>query len=243
MKRFLSILFPIFIVMVLLPSWNTGATAYADSIDLTDRVSDVAVYTPGAFNDYGDFPAEFGMTFSLVNPDGSPANSNYFYRPADDEYDGILPVLDIDPSEDYDWGFSSSRTRVTFANPASAFSVDIGDKGEDADIIYLSLYRADGVLISAISGEIDEGDNNFHTLEYDYGSFDIAYVDFWGVDPTGKNTVYFNNVSFTPVPLPGSLLLLGSGLVTCMLSRRKRRTREGISNDIALKSKMLYRYL
>ena len=216
MKRFLSTLF-----LVIFASWSISAAA--SPIDLTNRVSDVAVYSQDAFKAYGNFPGEFGISFSLVDFAGSTAGScNYFYRAPDSDYNGILPVLDTNPAGEYQWAFSSSRTRLSFANPVSAFSVDMGDKGEDADDIYLSLYRADGELISAISGLIGEGDDNFQTLSYDSGSFDIAYVDFWGSDPLGGNTVYFNNVSFTPVPLPGGLLLLGSGLVTCMLSRRKR---------------------
>ena len=217
MKRFLSTLF-----LVLFASWNTGAAAYANSIDLTDRLS-CAVYSQDAFKAYGNFPGEFGISFSLVDSEGSTAgSSNYFYRP-DNDYNGILPVLDTNPATEYQWAFSSSRTRLTFTNPVKAFSIDMGDNGEDADDIYLNLYKADGMLIDTISGLIDEGNSSFHTLSYDSGSFDIAYVDFWGDDPLGENTVYFNNVSFTPVPLPASLLLLGSGFVTCVLSRRKRR--------------------
>ena len=218
MKRFLS-----FLYLVFLASWSISAAA--SPIDLTDRVSDVAVYSPGASNAYGKFSAESGMSFSLVNPDGSSAGpSNYFYRPPDSDYNGILPVFDEStPPDIHSWSFTSSRTRLSFADAVKSFSIDMGDKGEDADTIYLELYKADGGLIHAISGEIGAGVNSFHTLNYNSGSFDIAYVDFWGVDPLGENTVYFNNVSFTPVPLPGSLLLLGSALVTCMLSRRKRR--------------------
>lgn len=224
MKRFLATLFLVFLVLVLLASWYTVVAAY--EIDLTDRVSDVAVYSQGAFNDYGTFPAEFGISFSLVNPAGSCAGSfNYLYRPPDDDYNGILPVLN---TEGYEWSFTSSRTRLSFADPVSALSVDMGDKGEDADTVYLALYAADGGLISAISREIGEEDNSFHTLGHDSGTSEIAYVDFWGVDSNGENTVYFNNVSFTSlsspsaVPLPGSLLLLGSGLVTCVLSKRRQ---------------------
>lgn len=234
MKKKLSILFLIFLVPVLLTSWYTSAAAYDYSIDLTDHVSDVAVYSPGSFNDYGRFPADFGMTFSLVNPDGSSAgSSNYFYRPPDADYTGILPVCDESTQPGYSWSFMSSRTRISFADPVSAFSVDMGDKGEDVDTIHLALYAADGELISAIYEDIYEADSFFHTLGYNSGSSEIAYVDFWGVDSNEENTVYFNNVFFTslslissfptPTPLPGSLLLLGSGLVTCVFSRRKRR--------------------
>lgn len=226
MKRFLATLFLVFLVPVLLLSWYTVVAAH--EIDLTDRVSDVAVYSQGAFNAYGTLPAEFGMTFSLVNSAGFTAGScNYFYRP-DDDYNGILPVLNSVSTGGYEWSFASSRTRIRFADPVSAFSVDLGDKGEDADTIYLALYTVDGGLISAISGLIGEEDSTFHTLSHDSGSFEIAYADFWGVDSKGKNTVYFNNVSFDStlqsVPLPGSLLLFGSGIVASgMLSKRKKR--------------------
>ena len=226
MKRLL-----LFLCLVFLVSWYNSAEAYDHSINLTDRVSDVAVYSPGAFKNCGAFPDDFGMSFSLVDSAGSTAGpSNYFYRPPDADYNGILPVFDEStPPGIYSWTFKSSRTRLSFADPVSAFSVAMGDKGEDADTIYLALYTANGELISEISGEIGEEDSSFHTLGYDSGSFDIVYVDFWGVDSNVENTVYFNNVSFTSlsspsaVPLPGSLLLFGSGLVTCVFSRRKRR--------------------
>ncbi|MEA1899443.1 MAG: PEP-CTERM sorting domain-containing protein [Thermodesulfobacteriota bacterium] len=241
MKRFLATLFLVFLVLVFLASWYNSVAAY--EIDLTDRVSDVVVYSQGAFNDYGTFPAEFGISFSLVNPAGSSAGSfnylyrppdadsfNYLYRPPDADYNGILPVLNTDSGGGYSWAFSSLRTRLTFTNPVSAFSVDMGDKGEDVDTIYLALYTADGGLINTISGLIGEEDSSFHTLSLDSCSFEIAYADFWGVDSKGENTVYFNNISFDStlqsVPLPGSLLLFGSGLVTCVLSRRKRRQGE-----------------
>ena len=221
MKRFLSTLFPVFWVMVFSVSWYNGASAY--EIDLTERVS-CAVYSQSAFNDY--LPAG---SVSLVGSTVTLSESGYFYRPPDDDYDGILPVLDTDPTDGgYSWAFSSLRTRLTFTNSVKAFSVDMGDKGDDADTIYLALYTADGKLISAISELIGEEDSSFHTLSHDSGSFEIAYADFWGVDSKGENTVYFNNVSFDStlqsVPLPGSLLLFGSGIVASgMFSRRKSR--------------------
>ena len=228
MKRFLSTLFLGFLVLLLLVSWYTGAEAYDHSINLTYRVSDVAVYSMGAYN--GNFPDDFGLSFSLVDSAGSSAgSSHYFYRPPDYDYNGILPVFDKSKLPVRSWDFTSSRTRLSFADPVSAFSVDMGDKGEDADKIYLALYTAGGKLINTISGLIGEEDSSFHTLDHDSDLFNIAYVDFWGVDSNEENTVYFNNVSFTslsPVPLPGSLLLIGSGFVTCVFSGRKRRQGE-----------------
>ena len=230
MKKLLLLLFVVCFVPGVV--WANG---YDYTVDFAESFS-WGCYSPEAFNSHGNF--SYGMLFSFVDKNGAPStSSDYFYRPKDleSEYDGILPVIDTNPGEGYSWGYSSSVTRLTFGDgPVIAFSINMGDKGGDADDIYLKLYSQSGDLIDTRSGIIPKGDNSVYTLAC--ASDGIAYVDFRGEGVSG-NTVYFNNVCFslesgadlpgddTPVstvPIPGSFVMLACGLIGLTGLGRKR---------------------
>ena len=203
---------------------------FKDRIALEPESYKGAGYTQYGFNDKGEFWDEEGIIIGFFN---SVKNYNFdndfFYRTPDATYNGILPVRLIGS----DYVPTSSRTFIDFFNnPVKAFSVDLGDKGEDSDTIFLEVYSMDDGgalrLITIVKDSIDELDSSFHTLEYE-GLVPIHCVRFWGESgpnvesKAGLNSVYFDNVSFSYVPIPGSSILLFSGLIGLLGLRSRRR--------------------
>lgn len=207
---------------------NGFAAPFNNLIDFKAKL-DFGVFSQDYFNFSGKFPAKEGIFVGLYNDDDEhDGNSDYFLRPSSTQKNGILPVF---------WNGKKlvsafSKTFISFTTPVKDFSVDLGDNGEDVDEIFLELYGMNDnglFLIDTVSDIIPEGDSFFHTLEYE-GTIPISYVLFWGRCPyitdsslEGANTVYFNNVSFNTVPLPGTAILFLSGMIGFwgLISRRK----------------------
>lgn len=134
-------------------------------------------------------------------------------------------------------GTLGSSTVATFDVPVTSFSVTMGDAGGDEDHLYLFAYDEYGVSLfrdeygnplPSDYGHIPQDSNASPTLSVIGAS--IAWVEFYGmgvltVDGSVTNTgnsVYWDNVCFTPVPVPGAAVLGVLGLSAAGMSLRKR---------------------
>ncbi len=103
--------------------------------------------------------------------------------------------------------------RVSFSTPVTSFSADFADVTEFADV---TIWAYNGTaLLGSVSGTA-AGD---FTLSYAAAAITSVairpgnYFDYVAVD----------NITFAPVPEPGSYLLMGLGLAVLALRRRRHR--------------------
>lgn len=116
---------------------------------------------------------------------------------------------------------SAAPFRADFDVPVSSVSIGVGDYNDDEDHSYLAAYSAGDILLDS---------DYFFNLPTTYGggtlsvasATPIAYVLFWDEDPF-PGAVYWDNLTFEPVPEPGSLVLAGVGLALLGLFHRRRR--------------------
>lgn len=118
----------------------------------------------------------------------------------------------------------TQKYRADFlATDVTAFSVDMGDYGQDADTLFLFAYDSLGNELDSATGTLAAGVSGMTTLNVSSLS-NIAYVIFFGEGFNTQNNVYADNLSFTTtpaVPLPAGLVLMGSALAGFGLIRRK----------------------
>ncbi len=110
--------------------------------------------------------------------------------------------------------------KATFSVALVRFvSVDMGDYNADADHLYLKAYDAADNLL-ATDYQINAATTNGGLTLSVSTSVDIAYVLFNQMDPY-PGSVWFDNFCYTQIPVPGALLLFGSGLAALAVWRRK----------------------
>jgi hypothetical protein len=94
-------------------------------------------------------------------------------------------------------------------------SVVMGDYNADSDTLVMEAYSAANVLLDSVT-KVNPGANyGGPVLAVASPLTDIAYVLFGQRDLGYQGSVYFDNFQYcvTPAPIPGALLLVGSGLV------------------------------
>lgn len=125
---------------------------------------------------------------------------------------------------------ASSGLQITFDFPVSEFSIDFATGTGSTVITTLDLdwFAYDGNVLAGFGSiefppEADAGEDIWITLDITadlFFSFDTLAISYRS--STTSPNIGFDNMKFTPdVPVPGTVLLLGSGLVPFLLRRRK----------------------
>lgn len=192
----------------------TGAVTYDfDSLS-------PGTYTEATFNSYFD-----GILFDNTGGHSLKVVSTSFPAP--------LHVLQANFSgnviiNDPYWNSDGSRnsTIATFEALTDYVSITLGDGGVDQDNLFLNAYDSSNNLIDGVSFLNPDTSYAGHTLSINSATADIAWVEFYGVDSSGLNSVFWDNFSFnkgtTSVPIPSTLLLFGLGLLGLAGGSRKK---------------------
>jgi hypothetical protein len=104
-----------------------------------------------------------------------------------------------------------------FVNPASMVGIGIADSSGGPEI--LSIFDASFALLD--SGAGPAGSNSY--AYFSRPSFDIKYFQVSG-DYFALDDLQFDGASTTPVPEPGTVVFLMSGLATVALLKRRKRS-------------------
>jgi len=105
----------------------------------------------------------------------------------------------------------TSDMRIDFVTPVTAFGFYLIDN--DFTGVRISAFDASGTLLETlIAPQVSEGGRTYRGIKAPMGST-ISYLIIDGEDGVDLDSSFIDDLSFTPVPLPGTLLLLGTGLV------------------------------
>ena len=160
-------------------------------------------YTEGAFSAL--FP---GISFN--NTGGEEFRVDNVSSLLEPDFSGNAVINDPSASE-------GNSTIATFDVPVTSFSVTMGDCNADPDDLYLFAYDSGNNLIDSDFYANPNTSYAGHTLSV---MGNIAWVQYYAVG-SSYNSVWWDNVSFTPVPAPAAVLLGVLGLSAVGIKLRK----------------------
>ncbi len=123
----------------------------------------------------------------------------------------------------------AAKITLTFSQPVTDFAIDILSIEKDGVTLQILLSGSDGT--SVLSDTTQIGNSGFHEQRLSLSGL-FTSVELGAVFPcaaplpcfSGETTTFWvDSASFTPVPEPGTLMLLGAGLGLLARSRRSRR--------------------
>jgi hypothetical protein len=132
-----------------------------------------------------------------------------------------------------DYTAPGNATIAIFDLSTDYVSVTLGDLGEDQDDLFLKAYDSSNLLIGSAYFDNPLGSFAGTTLSVSSPIANIAWVEFYGVG-SRNNSIYWDNFTFnmTPVPVPATLILLGTGLIGLAGIRKKYRLKTGNPSEM-----------
>lgn len=113
--------------------------------------------------------------------------------------------------------------RLDFAGGASSVFLDVGDFGADQDSAFLELYDQFDNLLSTTLATVPAGSDV--SVNFGASASNVAYALFGDEDPFA-GAVYWDNIAWepagstNPVPVPGTVALMGLGLLLVGAGRK-----------------------
>jgi hypothetical protein len=124
---------------------------------------------------------------------------------------------------DWPWpnGSNPTGTTILFNTPVFDFSLLAGDFGGDNDSpLMISAFDSADNLLGTYSVNWDESASApFATLFLDLNGISKVVCNSGGLF---ANSTFIDNITFTPVPVPSTILLLGTVLIGLLGLRKKK---------------------
>ncbi len=156
--------------------------------------------------------SSYGVTFSTTDPEGVLWwGGNYAWPPGRYSISAGSPDTLGVPT-------FIEPIRVDFAKSVIAASIRGLDGGSDIDTLTLNAYDSSDTLVDTMSITNEFSAPGFVASVY---GANISYITF-EVSVRGDHGLFFDDLSFTPVPLPGAVWLFASGLIALFGYRRKQ---------------------
>lgn len=137
----------------------------------------------------------------------------------DGAYSGSYSITDLRGDGPTGFGNPSYPVSVSFSTPIddlSFYAMDIDGSNDKREILTASVY--DNFLnllqtITVISGDSGTGDGTAKLVEFTAGNISSLEIEVKLMNGHQEGAWALDDLSYTPVPVPGAIWLLGSGLI------------------------------